>query len=339
MNNVPPILKTLMIVLGGALLVMYLQMYGPIQTQKTQKQRQNAQDRQAMQDLTTTPAPPLHEMVATDPAVAVAAQAVVDTPPRQFSRYTHAMQNLIFTWAGTANIPIDARGQWIDARKLEAIERIRGEKMRFAPDDRANPMKYQSRLVMQAWWMGIYHPVACPFFTHTTLNGMRLEDLYAVVDGRYSAPHQMPPHARRHLNMLVDTLRPAGDANSPEYRGYLSFILHCITYAHQLTAANGPVRRDYTPPDKLMAAIGIILHDAAVPHKAEKLLKIQFVVDEIDNKFDQETLISRLFYFLTIPYARIFVPCLFFALLAVYLTGLSKKRRQEKPANPGLKPL
>ncbi len=122
-------------------------------------------------------------------------QALIETP----EDYAARVDNILYRWAGVQDIRPDARGPNIDARKLQALEKLTASKWRqTGAGNRPDPLFWAALLVNQSYSFYFNHAYAAlavqsqakalfktpPVYNslHDTYNGMSALDLQRMED-------------------------------------------------------------------------------------------------------------------------------------------------------------
>lgn len=190
----------------------------------------------------------LYEAMRRSPELYDAVGKVLNIHPSDYHEFMEALENMIFIWAGTQDVPVDSRGPWVDARKLETLEEFMGTDMKFAPDYGPDPTKYSKNFVMERWWK-LYDGIACPFYFRSIgmerfyvsdiyyIVGLRLGKARGMLFGSQQDRYQVGSYvqqqiARVHRNdsILFATIKRYAGKTRAQEAGYINFIVGCLSY-------------------------------------------------------------------------------------------------------------
>jgi len=266
----------------------------------------------------------LFEAMRTSSDVYTAVGIVQSIHPGNYRDFMRAVQNLMFIWAGTLNTPVGARGPYVDARKLETVEKFIGTPLTFAPHASPNPNKFNKNMAMGLWWRA-YKGVACPFFFHSLdmgrnyasqiiyivalRNGMAKKMLNEVFEGQGLSDRQMNiqlSDIRKDDKKLIRALRPRAGNGGDIRAGYHAFAMKCLNQIRIAYTLTRVAPENHPDGESWETAMEGILHDAGSSYPLAALNDYLYYLDPLDAPEPEAGFIERFAYFAQSDNGRIF---------------------------------
>ncbi|QTC87462.1 calcium-binding protein [Brevundimonas pondensis] len=159
----------------------------------------------------------LHSSSALNPKLAALLAELASLPPERLGEVMPRVQAIAFEWLGAADVKVDSRGQYVDARILKALENYYGQDF-LQGGNRTSPAPMAGGLLADAW-AGMMKEMGLKLLAQTSTGQALLPDLLLLAGTSLSVSPES------NLASWISSL----EAKAPQAEGE--------KYAYWLTAA------------------------------------------------------------------------------------------------------